>query len=73
MSKLTSSERNKLPKGDFGLPGQRKYPLNDPNHARNALARVAQHGTKSEKKEIREKVHDRFPGIAEHISKVTQK
>jgi len=42
MSKLTSKKRKKLPKSDFGLPGKRKYPMNDKNHAINAKARAEQ-------------------------------
>ncbi len=42
MAKLTSKRRNALPKSEFGLPGSRKYPMNDRNHARNALARASQ-------------------------------
>jgi hypothetical protein len=72
MSKLTSGKRNALPGKDFAVPG-RKYPINDANHARNALARVAQHGTAKQKHEVREAVHDKFPGIAEHVSRVTSR
>lgn len=64
MAKLTSKQRNALPKDAFALPG-RRYPIEDANHARNALARVAQHGTPSEKANVRAKVHKRFPGIGE--------
>lgn len=42
MSKLTTKARKKLPKKDFGLPGERKYPVEDKSHAKNALARVSQ-------------------------------
>lgn len=42
VSKLSNKERNKLPKSDFGLPGQEKYPMPDKNHARNAKARASQ-------------------------------
>lgn len=42
MSKLTSQKRNKLPKGDFGLPGEKKYPMPDKAHAANAKARATQ-------------------------------
>ncbi len=42
MAKLTAAKRNALPKSDFGLPGQRKYPVNDKNHAANAKARAEQ-------------------------------
>lgn len=59
---LTSDERDKLPEDDFALPG-RKYPIHDISHARNALARVAQHGTPQEQAVVRAKVQKRFPGI----------
>jgi hypothetical protein len=42
MSELNAKKRNKLPKSDFGLPGERKYPMNDKNHARNAKARASE-------------------------------
>ncbi len=42
MSKLKSSTRNALPKSDFGLPGQRKYPMPDRGHAANAKGRATQ-------------------------------
>lgn len=42
MAKLTSSARGKLPKSDFGLPGQEKYPMPDKAHAANAKARATQ-------------------------------
>lgn len=58
-----TKNRKKLGKKSFALPGQRKYPIPDKAHARNALARVAQHGTKEERKKVRAAVHKRFPGI----------
>jgi len=42
MSKLVAKTRNKLPKKDFGLPGERKYPMPDKAHAKNAKARATQ-------------------------------
>ena len=63
MSKLSSKARNKLPQSEFAEPGKRAYPIPDANHARNALARVAQNGTPAEKKEVAAKVHAKFPGI----------
>lgn len=42
MAKLTTAKRKKIPKSEFGLPGERKYPMNDKNHAKNAKARAAQ-------------------------------
>lgn len=55
--RLTAHERQGLPRSDFALPGQ--------NHGRNALARVAQHGTPAEKAKVRAAVHRKFPGIKE--------
>jgi len=42
MSKLTTAKRKKIPKKEFGLPGERKYPMEDKAHARNAKARASQ-------------------------------
>lgn len=42
MAKLKAKARNKLPKSDFGLPGERKYPMPDKAHAINAKARATQ-------------------------------
>jgi hypothetical protein len=41
MSKLTSKERDKLPKDEFAGPG-RSYPIPDKAHAVDAKARAAQ-------------------------------
>lgn len=46
MAKLTSKERNALPKSDFGLPGSRSYPMPDKAHAANAKARASQQEAK---------------------------
>lgn len=62
MAKLTAKARNALPKKDFALPGGR-YPVEDKNHARNALARVSQFGTAAEKAKVRAKVAAKFPSI----------
>ncbi len=40
---LTALQRDSLPDGAFALPN-RRYPIHNVKHARNALARVAQHG-----------------------------
>lgn len=42
MAKLKAAARNALPKGSFGLPGSRKYPMPDKSHAANAKARATQ-------------------------------
>ena len=74
MAKLTAARRNALPKSEFALPGKGEgkngkgsgaYPIDTANRARNALSRVAQHGTPAEKKEVSAKVHKAYPGIGE--------
>jgi hypothetical protein len=60
--KLSSAERNSLGDDDFALPG-RRYPIENIEHARNALARVAQNGTAEEKAKVRAKVHSKYPEI----------
>lgn len=69
---LTAADRQSLPKSDFALPGKGSgpkgagsgsYPIPDASHARNALARVSQHGTSAEKAQVRAAVHSKFPGI----------
>ena len=42
MSRLTGKERSKIPSGEFGIPSQRKYPMEDASHARNAKARASE-------------------------------
>ena len=72
MAKLTTVGRKKLKKGQFAVaprPQEKRrgikgrYPIEDPAHARNALARVSQHGTPAQKAQVRAKVHKKYPGI----------
>ncbi len=65
---LSTKDRKKLSKKSFALPGKRKYPIPDKAHARNALARVAQHGTPAEQKKVKAAVHQRFPSIGKKKS-----
>jgi hypothetical protein len=59
---LNAAERNDLPDSDFALPG-RRYPLNDKNHAKDALARASANASPAEKKKIRAKVHAKYPDM----------
>ena len=61
MAKLTSKARNALPDGAFAGP-HRSFPINNPSHARNALARASQFRPELKAK-IKAKVHKKFPGI----------
>jgi uncharacterized protein DUF6582 len=42
MSRLTEKERDQLPDSDFAFPKERKEPINDADHVREALARFDQ-------------------------------
>lgn len=72
--RLTAKSRQSMPKSDFALPGKGEgpkgagagsYPIPDASHARNALARVSQHGSSAEKAKVRAAVHRKFSGIHE--------
>lgn len=62
---LTSASRDKIKNKNFALPG-RKYPIENKEHAADALARVSQFGTPEEKAEVRKKVYEKYPELAEH-------
>ena len=59
---LTAAARAKIPSKDFALPGGR-YPIEDRAHGANALARVSQFGTPSEKATVRAAVHRKYPDM----------
>jgi hypothetical protein len=63
MAKISYKARKRMPKSSFALPGKRKYLINDKSHARNALARVAQHGTPAQRKKVRAAVTRKFPSL----------
>ena len=63
MSTLSAKQREKLKASDFVFPKTRQYPIPDENHARNALARVAQYGTAEEKAAVHAAVRRKFPRI----------
>ena len=65
MSKLTYEERKRLPAKDFVFPKERKYPIENKAHARNALARVSRFGTMKEKRAVCRAVAKKFPSIHE--------
>jgi hypothetical protein len=73
MAVLSSKKRQSLPSKSFALPGKGEgpkgkgagsYPIPDESHARNALARAAQHATPAEQATIKRKVAAKFPGIS---------
>jgi hypothetical protein len=42
MAELSTKKRNAVPKSEFGLPAEHKYPMPDKSHAANAKARATQ-------------------------------
>lgn len=46
MATLDAAERDKIPAKEFGMPGERKYPMPDTAHAQNAKARASQQKAK---------------------------
>lgn len=58
-----SANRKRLSKTSFALPDDEKYPIPDIEHARNALARVAQHGTAAERRKVRAAVEKKYPSL----------
>jgi len=62
MAKLTAKARNKLPDSAFAGP-DRSFPVMDESHAKNALARAAQHASPELQAKIKAKVRRRYPNI----------
>lgn len=78
---MSQARREGLSSGQFAVPATKakklgveheiqgeakgKYPIPDPKHARNALARVSQHGTPGEREAVRSKVYAKYPELKE--------
>lgn len=60
---LTKKARENLKDSDFVFQKERKYPIHDISHARNALARVAQHGSPEEISKVKKAVYSRYPEL----------
>ena len=63
MAVLPYKKRKRMRSTSFALPKERKYPIHDKSHARNALARVSAHGTKKEQAMVRRKVYAKYPSL----------
>lgn len=68
MARLSTRGRKRIKASNFALPG-RRYPIHDRSHARNALARVAQHGTAAQKRTVRRAVRRKYPSIGKRRRK----
>lgn len=78
---MSQERREELPSKAFAVPESKakkigvgdevkgeakgKYPIPDEKHARNALARVSQHGTPAEREAVRKKVYSKYPQLKE--------
>lgn len=60
---LTSKGRKQISPENFVFPKEKRYPIHDLPHARNALARVSQFGNASEKKQVQQAVYSKYPGL----------
>ena len=65
MAKLTAKTRNAIPSSEFAGP-DRSYPIEDKNHARNALARSS---GKPVEGRIRAAVHRKYPSLGDSFEK----
>lgn len=69
MAVLNAAGRNALPDSDFAIIATvngkkvRSYPIQDIDHARDALSRVAQDGTPADQAKVRAAVLRRYPQI----------
>lgn len=59
MPTMSEKQRDKLKGSQFGLPEERKYPMPDKAHARNAKARAAQQEEKGRLTAAEERKIDR--------------
>ena len=64
MAKLTTEQRNALPRSAFALPATREYPINNRSHAQAALGRAAANATPEEQAKIRAAVRRKFSDMA---------
>ena len=63
VGKLSYAGRQNLSSEDFAIPETRQYPIPDISHARNALARVSQHGTSVESQRVMQAVYTKYPEL----------
>jgi hypothetical protein len=70
MGKLTTEARKKIPKKEFGLPGERKFPIEDKAHAKKAKARATQMVNKGK---LSESSKERIDAKANKILKSSKK
>jgi len=60
MGSLTAASRRRLPSSAFAYPRTRRYPIDTPRRARNALARAAQPRTAGSYRHVAAAVRRRY-------------
>jgi hypothetical protein len=60
MAILTTEKRKHLRDSSFAIPEERRYPINDIAHARNALARSS---GKPEEARVKKAVYKKYPSL----------
>ncbi len=60
MAAFTQKQKSNLPGSEYVFPKEKKYPINDLAHAKAALARVQQFGTRVEKVAVFAAVRKRY-------------
>ena len=60
MATLTAKRRHALPNSAFAIPSRRAFPIHDIAHARAALARSAQPGTRGAYSTVRKAIAKRY-------------
>lgn len=63
MARLSAKGRKMVSQSNFALPQERRYPIHDLTHARQALRMVAAHGSDAEKKKVRAAVFRKYPQL----------
>jgi hypothetical protein len=66
-------KRSKMKAKSFALPKQRKYPIHDLKHAKNAIARVQQKGSPATKRKVYAAIRRRYPALAKRSSVIPTK
>lgn len=66
MARLTAKQRAQIPSNKFALPDQRKYPIDTPGRAADALRLVGLNGTPAQKAKVRAAVKKTHPTV--HVS-----
>ncbi len=72
MAKLTYQKRKRMRGTSFALEKERKYPIDTIARGRNALARVAQHGTLAEQAEVKREVYAKYPSLRKENDKMNR-